>query len=64
MLESILGKDNENMILIIILILLLFGKDLFGGKDGFGGKHGFGGGLFDDNIIWILILFLFLGDVF
>lgn len=60
MLESLFGGDNQNMLLIIVLILILLGGDGFG----FGGKDKYGGGLFGDNIIWILILFLILGDVF
>lgn len=63
MLDSLFCGENENMLLLIILILVLCGGDIFGGKDGCG-RDKCGGGLFDGNIIWILILFLFLGDVF
>lgn len=71
MLNNLLGggcDDNNNMILIIILVFLLLG-----GGDIFGGKHkdrdrcddGLFGGLFGgDNIIWILILLFFIGDIF
>lgn len=63
MLDSLFCGENENMLLLIILILVLCGGDIFGGRDECG-RDKCGGGLFDGNIIWILILFLFLGDVF
>lgn len=70
MLNNLFGGDDNNMILIIILIfLLLGGGDIFGGdckdrdrdrcNDGL-----FGGLLGGDNIIWILILLFFIGDIF
>lgn len=59
MLEGLFHGNDNNFLLIIILIFLLFSGDIFGGKDKCGR-----GGLFDDNIIWILILFLFIGDIF
>lgn len=63
MLDSLFCGENENMLLLIILILVLCGGDIFGGRDECG-RDGRGGGLFDGNIIWIFILFLFLGDLF
>lgn len=72
MLGNLFGGGDDNMLLIIILLFVILGGDgLFGG-DGCHDrdrdcdcKDGFLGGLFGgDNIIWILILFLILGDVF
>ena len=45
MIESLFGKDN-NIILIILVIVFLFSDEIFG-KGGFGGK----GGFLNDNII-------------
>lgn len=53
MLEGIFCKDNEWLLLLIVLFLFL-------GNDG-----GFGDLFHGDNMIWIiLLLFLFLGDGF
>lgn len=59
MIESLFGKDN-NIILIILVILILFSDELFGkGKGGFGGK----GGFLDDNLIILgVLIFLLLQD--
>ena len=55
MLDSLFCGENKNMLLLIILILVLCGGDIFGGRDECGR---------DGRGIWIFILFLFLGDLF
>lgn len=52
MLDALFRGDNIELLLLFFLIFLLLG-DKKGGK-----------GFHNDNIIWILILFLFLGDFF
>lgn len=54
MIESLFGKDN-NIILIILVVLILFSDELFG-KGGHKGK----GGFLDDNLIILGILIFFL----
>lgn len=64
MLNNLFGGDDNNMILIIIVIfLLLGGGNIFGDKcrDRDRCNDGLFGG---DNIIWILILLFFIGDIF
>ncbi|MBC8589415.1 hypothetical protein [Paratissierella segnis] len=57
MLEGILGKDNDIIIWIFVILLLTGGFD--GGFGGFGGFDG----LFGDNwIIWILLILLLFND--
>lgn len=61
------GKGNNDILLILLVLFLLFNNskdDCHGGHGGlFGGKGGLFGG---DNIIWILLILLFLGggDIF
>ena len=55
MLSNIFGGSGDNDIFVILIVLFLLG--------GFGGCGDKCGGIFDgDNIIWILILLLFLWD--
>lgn len=55
MLEGIFGKDNNEMLLLLLVLFLCMGD-----------KKGCGGGIFGgDNIIWIILLLcLFQGDGF
>lgn len=66
MLNNLFGGDNENMLLLIVIVfLLLGGGGIFGDNCRDRDRDRCGGGIFGgDNIIWLLILFLFLGDIF
>ena len=51
MLNNLFGCGDDNMLLLLLLLFI-----------GFGDQNDCGGGFGGDNILWILILFLLVGN--
>lgn len=64
MLNNLFGGDDNNILLIILLVFLLLGNDKDHDCDHDHRRGGLGGIFEGDSLIWILIIFFLLGDVF